>query len=252
MGGSDDKTLKHNFTLIKCLAFKNKTKGFDQNNNKGSMILYNCTGHNNLVADYRINQVLEYGKILVVKNCVDLGKIAEIGNFAEQAKNSWIPPFVVTTEDFRSNDEVPAYGLRREDGELPDIDYMHLAPGSDLIDAGVDLGLPYNGISPDLGCFETIITGVHSPGFSMEICCNPNPVSDNGWLRFSLNTGGRCEIRLYDISSRCIKTLADKIVEAGEQHININMSDVRHGLYICRINLNQSPVLSVKIVKGNL
>lgn len=252
MGGSDDKTLKHNFTLMKCLAFKNKTKGFDQNNNKGSMILYNCTGHNNLVADYRINQVLEYGKILVIKNCIDLGKIAEIGNFAEQAKNSWQPPFVVTAEDFRSIDEVPAYGLRKEDGELPDIDYMHIAPGSDLIDAGVDLGLPYVGISPDLGCFETIITGVYSPGFSMEICCNPNPVSDNGWLRFSLNTGGRCEIRLYDISSRCIKTLADQIVEAGEQHININMSDVRYGLYICRINLNQAPVLSVRIVKGNL
>jgi hypothetical protein len=57
MGGSDDKTLKHNFTLKKCLAFKNKAKGFDQNNNKGSMILYNCTGHNNLVADYRIKEL---------------------------------------------------------------------------------------------------------------------------------------------------------------------------------------------------
>ena len=84
--------LKHNFTLKNCLAFKNKAKGFDQNNNKGSMILYNCTGHNNLVADYRITQTLADGKVLIVKNCVDLGDVAEIGSFAEQEKNSWMTP----------------------------------------------------------------------------------------------------------------------------------------------------------------
>ena len=110
MGGSDDKTLKRNFTLKNCLAFKNKAKGFDQNNNKGSMILYNCTGHNNVVADYRINQVLASGKVLILKNCIDLGKVAEIGSFAEQEKNSWLAPFVVTEDDFISINESAAYG----------------------------------------------------------------------------------------------------------------------------------------------
>jgi hypothetical protein len=131
MGGSDDKTLKHNFTLKKCLAFKNKAKGFDQNNNKGTMILYNCTGHNNLV-----------------------------------------------------------------------VDYMHLAPGSDLIDAGVDVGLPYEGVLPDLGCFETLSTGVQDISFSPKILCYPNPVIEKGILQFSLKSSGRCEIRLLDISGR--------------------------------------------------
>ena len=37
--------------------------GFAQNNNKGSMILYNCTGHNNIVADYRITQTLAEVKV---------------------------------------------------------------------------------------------------------------------------------------------------------------------------------------------
>jgi hypothetical protein len=32
---------------------------------------------------------------------------------------------------------------------------MHLKPKSSLIDKGVDVGLPYNGKAPDLGCFET-------------------------------------------------------------------------------------------------
>lgn len=47
MGGSDAKDLRHNFTVTNCLAFQNKVRGFDQNNNKGSMILYNCTSWNN-------------------------------------------------------------------------------------------------------------------------------------------------------------------------------------------------------------
>ena len=249
MGGSDDKTLKHNFTLKKCLAFKNKAKGFDQNNNKGSMILYNCTGYNNLVADYRITQTLAAGKILVVKNCVDLGKIAEIGNFAEQEKNSWMAPFVVTTGDFISIDETPAYGPRKADGSLPDMDYMHLVAGSDLIDAGVNVGLSFAGAAPDLGCFETISTGVPDHRISMEVTSYPNPLNERGWLQFNLNSGGGCEIRLYDSSGKYVKMLADQRVESGEQHISIDLSDMPKGLFICRVYLNKIPVLATKLIK---
>jgi hypothetical protein len=249
MGGSDDKSLKHNYTLKKCLAFNNKAKGFDQNNNKGSMILYNCTGHNNLVADYRITQALAPGKVLIIKNCVDLGDIAEIGSFAQQEKNSWLSPFVVTAGDFISLDATAASGPRKADGSLPDIDYMHLAPGSDLIDAGVNVGLFYTGAGPDLGCFETISTGVRDISSPPQVTCSPNPVSESGILNFRLNIGGRCEIRLFDISGRFVKTLADKMVEAGEQHISIDVSDVRSGLYIYRIKLNNTQIIAARLVK---
>ncbi len=56
------KTLKHNFTLKNCLAFRNKAKGFDQNSNMGSMILYNCTGHDNLMANYSIKTAIAIRK----------------------------------------------------------------------------------------------------------------------------------------------------------------------------------------------
>jgi hypothetical protein len=249
MGGSDDKTLKHNYTLKKCLAFKNKAKGFDQNNNKGTMILYNCTGYNNIVADYRITQALATGKVLIVKNCVDLGKTAEIGSFAQQEKNSWLSPFVVTTGDFTSIDATAAYGPRKTDGSLPDIEYMHLAPGSDLIDAGVDVGLFFTGVAPDLGCFETLSTGIPEMRSSPQVSCYPNPVSETGFLKFSLSSGGRCEIRLLDLSGRYVKTLADRIVEAGEQQITIDVSDVRKGIYIYRIKMNNVPAFTASLVK---
>ena len=49
----------------------------------------------------------------------------------------------------------PGRGTAKADGSLPDIDFMRLVAGSHLIDAGVDVGLPYNGSAPDLGYFET-------------------------------------------------------------------------------------------------
>ena len=48
-------------------------------------------------------------------------------------------------------------GARQPDGSLPTLDFMHLASGSDLIDTGVYVGIPYNGSAPDLGAFETLV-----------------------------------------------------------------------------------------------
>jgi 3D (Asp-Asp-Asp) domain-containing protein len=57
----------------------------------------------------------------------------------------------------------PAVGPRKADGSLPDIDFMRLATGSHLIDAGVDVGLPFNATAPDLGYFESVPVVVNPP-----------------------------------------------------------------------------------------
>jgi hypothetical protein len=44
---------------------------------------------------------------------------------------------------------------RKADGSLPDVKYFKLVDDSELIDAGVDVGLPYNGSAPDIGAFES-------------------------------------------------------------------------------------------------
>ena len=68
----------------------------------------------------------------------------------------WQPnnEITVTDDDFISLNWSELSNPRKSDGSLPDITFMKLAPGSDLIDNGVDVGLPYYGSVPDLGYSE--------------------------------------------------------------------------------------------------
>ncbi len=219
MGGSDDKTLMHNVLMKNCFAFENRVKGFDQNNNKGSMTLYNCTGYDN-ITNYSISQVLNTGKILTIINCVVLGSVGSIGSFAVQQTNSWMPPFNVTAADFLSINSSDAYGPRKADGSLPDITYMNLAQGSQLIDAGTNVGIPFNGSAPDLGAFESNYpNNVHDEAVvpvAFRLNQNyPNPFNPSTIISFHLAVRGYTTLKVFDILGKEVATLVDGYVEAG-------------------------------------
>ena len=69
--------------------------------------------------------------------------------------NSW--QGLITSDDFVSIIPTGVDAPRKPDGSLPDIDFMKLKPTSKLVDAGVDVGLPYKGTAPDLGAFERFV-----------------------------------------------------------------------------------------------
>ena len=64
------------------------------------------------------------------------------------------PAYSVTNADFISLDYMQLFAARKSDGSKPDVTFMRLADGSDLIDGGYDVGLTYNGSAPDLGAWE--------------------------------------------------------------------------------------------------
>ena len=68
--------------------------------------------------------------------------------------NSWQDGLTASSDDFVSINVDLLLSPRKADGSLPDIDYLFLKSGSDLIDKGIDVGLPFNGSAPDLGAFE--------------------------------------------------------------------------------------------------
>jgi hypothetical protein len=243
MGGGDNSNsdnLTHDMLLINCLAFNNKVKGFDQNNNAGSMILYNCTGFHNLTANFRVQRTLADGESLVVKNCVSFQGAVQLGSFAVEETNSWLPPFTVTEEDFVDFDSTAAAGPRKPDGSLPDIGFMHLAEGSDLINAGVNVGLPYNGTAPDLGAFESdYSTGVRSAeriatGFTLYQNY-PNPFNPVTTIRFDLAKAGNITLRIYDITGRVVETLINGRMGAGTYAVDWQAPGFASGIYLCRL-----------------
>jgi len=93
------------------------------------------------------------------------------GYFETDSTNSWNDPpgVTVTDADFLAlPDSATNFTIlsapRQSDGSLPDIgDYYKLAPISQLIDAGTDVGIDYEGDAPDLGPFEYTPTPSQRP-----------------------------------------------------------------------------------------
>lgn len=155
MGGNNE---KHDATLTRCLSVFNRVKGFDQNNNNGSMILYNCTGYKNNPNFGMNNNDPSAGEVMVVKNSISFASLSSdvFRAVCVRNNNSWqLPSFTVSNADFLSVDSLGIRNPRNADGSLPSINFMKLATSSRMINAGVDVGLPFYGAAPDLGAFET-------------------------------------------------------------------------------------------------
>jgi hypothetical protein len=255
MGGGDNSNsldLRHHMNLTNCLAFENKNKGFDQNNNAGSMTLLNCTGFDNITADYRIKRELKAGETLVVKNCVAYLGAAELGDFAIQEANSWLPGFDVSDLDFVSINSENADAPRNPDGTLPDIEFMQLAQGSDLIDAGVDVGLPFNGLAPDLGAFESdfasAILRAHIIPVTTELGQNyPNPFNPVTSIGYRLSAISHVDLSIYTIQGRLIKTLVSDKQPAGSYQVEWDASSVASGVYVYRLQA-EGKILNKKMM----
>ena len=144
----------HKVTVHHCLAVANTERGFDQNNNGGTMWLYNNSAYSNGV-NYGFTTA--YGTNTLQNNITlssKKGDAYKAQTVVANDHNSWNNGFSCSAGDFQSLDTDEILSPRRSDGGLPEVLFMHLSDGSSLIDAGVDVNLGYNGTAPDLGCYE--------------------------------------------------------------------------------------------------
>ncbi|HPT02987.1 MAG TPA: right-handed parallel beta-helix repeat-containing protein, partial [Bacteroidales bacterium] len=88
--------------------------------------------------------------------------------------------YSVSDADFASVDPSGIDGPRQSNGSLPSLSFMKLAAGSDLIDTGVDVGLPYYGSSPDLGYAEYSTGSTNHPPVISNQSFSLNENSANG------------------------------------------------------------------------
>ncbi len=147
--------------VTNCLAFRNRGWGFSENGDTYNMQIYNNIAYKNGLAgtaggfDFNTAGVFYYISNNIAYD--NSGNNYVLNVLTNVNHNSWDSSPVVTVDnnDFVSIVESQLLNPRNSDGSLPDIDFLHLVSNSDLINRGVDIGLPYSGSAPDLGPFET-------------------------------------------------------------------------------------------------
>ena len=262
VNASGYKTLKHNMTLVNCISFYNKAKGFDQNHNRGSVTMLNCTAFNNGNGSGASGDMYNYafpetlatsaGKLLSVKNCISLGSVYGVQLCPNPtpvvvATDSWLSPFSgATAADFITIDTTGVRGPRKADGSLPEVNFMHLARSSQFIDAGTNVGLPFNGSLPDLGCFESnYLTSVGSEnemrieGFQL-LQNYPNPFNPSTTITYQVPVGTQNFVSLlvYDILGRKVATLVNEVKAAGIYATVWDARQMPSGMYFSRLKIN--------------
>ncbi|MZQ49076.1 MAG: hypothetical protein GT598_08730 [Bacteroidales bacterium] len=148
--------------VTNCLAWDNQAGGITLEQMNGAIcVLYNNTCYRNQVGggwEAGIQGWSPENLRHILRNNISWANInANISQFGSnyiQDHNSWNSGVTVTSSDFLSLDPSGASGPRQSDGSLPSTDFLRLAAGSDLIDAGIYVSLPFEGNGPDLGAFE--------------------------------------------------------------------------------------------------
>jgi len=135
--------------LQRVAVWDNAERGIDVNGNTTGVTVVNSTAFRS-GTNFQFD---EFNEDHVLRNNISLDGSLSIFEI-DSMFNTWDLELTVTQDDFRSLDPSVAEGARLPDGSLPVTEFLRLAKDSDLIDAGVDVGLPFNGEAPDLGAFE--------------------------------------------------------------------------------------------------
>lgn len=165
--------------VTRCISAYNEFCGYETNdygyvavpmelyNNlsyRDGRVAYGGAGYGFWVMTTSSSQIQEERRVLRNNIAIEAGlhnMYLQGGAYYTHSNNSWDGGATVTSADFAA---LPASreagvtlltGARQSDGSLPDLgNYFKLTAGSDAIDAGIDVGLPYSGSAPDLGPYE--------------------------------------------------------------------------------------------------
>ncbi len=230
------------------IAFDNKSKGFDQNNNTAGVILYNNTAYRNEGKNFSFPSNPISTKHILKNNISYEGSIS-IADSSIAEKNSW-QEFSVSTVDFLSLDTTDITISRQSNGELFETNFLHLNLNSSMIDAGVQVGLPYYGSAPDLGAYETIGVQVRNESNhiinAFDLYQNfPNPFNPKTNISFKINKDGFVNLTIYDILGNKVEELINDYLSVGTYNIywfaeDNRKSVVSSGIYFANLNYNYS------------
>lgn len=240
-------------------AFGNKAFGIDANGNNSpdGVVINNATLVNNAKNGNPLQLRLNDGSPHTVRNTiafdVDGDDVVEFSPEVDDAYNTW-NDIGVSEDDFVSINMdtllMQATAPRNPDGSLPEIG-LQLNPDSPLIDAGIDVGLPYIGQAPDLGAFEydpesAIPLPPHDMTTPEKVTLHsayPNPFNPQTTIRFDLPKSCRICLQIYNAQGQLVRTLANDQEEAGHHRVIWNGEDeqgnpVESGVYLYKFTID--------------
>jgi hypothetical protein len=237
--------------LTNCLAFYNREGGIGLNDNTPTEPLcniFNCTTFHNLGATYTAG--FDFGDVPniahVLQNNIAFDEMLAVSTESSviENHNTWDDGFSVSSSDFLSLDSTGMSGPRQPDGNLPKLDFLKLAPSSNLIDAGVDVGMVYYGTAPDIGAFETggPLAGIsklknNSNGYLIY----PNPVENILQIEAQNNQ--------VNISLSLFDETGTKLIESNSRgNSSIDFSNYAPGIYFLRA-ISEGKTSINKIIK---
>ena len=231
-------------TVSNCVSVYNRTRGYNQNAANCKFVFYNNIAYKNnwgfVFPSYNLANVF--------RNNVSYGNTTENwnGTYTNSIKdhNSYDPSFqptgrTVSSSDYQSLDTTGLAWPRKNDGSLPDIKFLQLASGSDLIDAGVNVGLAFAGSAPDIGPFEN---GMATPAPQPD----PTPVTVVAYVNSEVKNAAPAQVTLAYTA-----TLANVIPATSCFTVKVNnVSRAVNSLSISEKNVNLA--LASPIVFGDV
>lgn len=250
-------------TTKSCLAVKNKSNGFYSNHHLAGSYWYNNTAYQNGSNYNMLNRKAanntDYltdvpGYDHVMKNNIGFAARSTETTQIDKARcdlsfNYFTLPITVNNSDFVSLDLAELTQPRKENGDLPVINFMNLVASSDLIDVGVDVGIAFEGPKPDLGYreFKSITTEIEKYPTYKGFKFYPNPSNDS--LNITLpNQNEAVILKIFGLDGKCVK---EEILFIKE-NIQIDISKLTQGSYILNLSLkkNNAALVSIKFIKN--
>lgn len=240
-------------TIQFCLAVGNKQSGFYSNHHLNGSNWYNNSAYRNKRNFNMLNRkaanATDYltdvpGWSHVMSNNLGYGattaELTDIDKASCTLTNNYFDlPLTINNSDFLSLDETLLMAPRQADGSLPKNNFMRLQSSSDIIDTGGNIGFPFKGTAPDLGCFEFDSSlGLNAFNAKQGIFNYPNPFSTETNVVFYNDQTSKITISLYNLAGMKVVDIPEKTYSKGENTIAIKRDGLADGNYILVIKGN--------------
>lgn len=221
---SRDFSSDHLRTITNCMAFYNRLGGFGINHALCIVWMFNNTAfHNSIGDEYSLGFAFDdhEGIYHILQNNLGYDNQNSRGldaNWTSECTvdhNSWDSDITLNNADFISTDSSGVSSPRDDEGNLPNLNFMKLAAGSDLIDAGTDVGIAYNGNAPDIGAYEFGSYIPPSPLYSSSSIENLTPTLLQINYNLALRSSAVPSISAFNIKVNSVARTVNSISISG-------------------------------------